>query len=42
MKDIVCGMEISDDSMYRRQQGGKALYFCSEDCLHQFAKNPEQ
>ena len=25
MKDIVCGMEISDDSAYRHQHGGKVL-----------------
>lgn len=42
MKDIVCGMEISDDSAYHHQHGGKVFYFCSEGCLREFAKNPEQ
>ena len=42
MKDVVCGMEISDDSAYRYQHGGKIFYFCSQHCLDEFKKNPEQ
>jgi len=42
MKDVVCGMEISDDSAYRYQHAGKMFYFCSQHCLDEFKKNPEQ
>jgi YHS domain-containing protein len=42
MKDIVCGMEVSDDSAYHHEHGGKVFYFCSDRCLGEFAKNPEQ
>lgn len=42
MKDIVCGMEVSDDSAYHHEHGGKVFYFCSKDCLREFSKNSEQ
>ena len=42
MKDVVCGMEISDDSAYYHQHGGNILYFCSQHCLDEFKKNPAQ
>ena len=42
MKDIVCGMEVSDNSSYHHEHGGKVFYFCSEGCLGEFSKNPEQ
>ncbi len=42
MKDVVCGMEVPNDSQYHHQYGGKLLLFCSENCLHKFVETPEQ
>ena len=42
MKDVVCGMEVPNDSQYHHQYGGKLFLFCSEHCLHKFIKTPEQ
>ena len=42
MKDVVCGMEVPNDSQYHHQYRGKLLLFCSEDCLHKFIETPEQ
>ena len=42
INDVVCGMEVSSDSQYHHQYGGKLLLFCSEQCLHKFIETPEQ
>ena len=42
MKDIVCGMEVPNDSQYHHQYGAKLFLFCSEHCLHKFIETPEQ
>ena len=42
MKDVVCGMEVPNDSQYHHQYGGKLFLFCSEHCLHKFIETPEQ
>jgi len=42
MKDIVCGMEVANDSQYHYQHGAKLFLFCSEHCLHKFIETPEQ
>ncbi|MCL4561685.1 MAG: cation transporter, partial [Chloroflexi bacterium] len=43
VKDPVCGMEIEPQSAFAsREHMGQVYYFCSENCLSQFDKNPHQ
>ena len=35
-KDIVCGMDVKDDTEYTTLHGGKKMYFCSHDCQQKF------
>lgn len=42
VQDPVCGMRIEkEDAVARVEYGGKAYYFCSEDCRSEFEANPE-
>ncbi len=41
MKDVVCGMEITD-SKFKSSYKGKEYTFCSENCKITFDKNPEK
>lgn len=40
-KDIVCGMDISDDSKYKSEYHHHTYYFCSEHCKIKFDTSPE-
>lgn len=44
VKDLVCGMEVDpkdpEVAARRVDHGGKAYYFCSDDCRDQFKANP--
>ena len=31
-KDVVCGMDVSEDSKYQSAYHHKTYYFCSEQC----------
>jgi Cu+-exporting ATPase len=35
-KDPICGMVIPKDRSIKREVGGRAYYFCSEDCVRTF------
>lgn len=35
-KDPICGMVIPKDRSIKRESGGRAYYFCSEDCVRTF------
>lgn len=39
-KDVVCGMEVSETTKWKAEYGGKVYYFCCEDCLKEFQRNP--
>ncbi len=42
VKDPVCGMTIEEsDAVGTSEFGGKAYYFCSNDCKEEFDSNPE-
>jgi YHS domain-containing protein len=42
MKDIVCGMEVSEkESEYRSRYEGQMFYFCSDECKTKFDDSPE-
>ena len=43
VKDPVCGMDIEAQSAFTsRDHMGQTYYFCSENCVSQFDKNPHQ
>ncbi|MFA5411996.1 MAG: heavy metal translocating P-type ATPase [Candidatus Micrarchaeia archaeon] len=35
-KDPICGMKVSERTKFRLTKGGKANYFCSEECMDKF------
>jgi len=41
VKDIVCGMEVSESTPYQAQRDGTHYYFCSESCRMKFTGHPE-
>jgi multidrug efflux pump subunit AcrA (membrane-fusion protein)/YHS domain-containing protein len=45
VKDVVCGMEVdkgkAEAAGKQSQYGGKAYYFCSEQCKRKFEANPD-
>ncbi|HEY9190912.1 MAG TPA: heavy metal translocating P-type ATPase [Sulfurovum sp.] len=40
-KDVVCGMDVSEDSPYQSTYHHKNYYFCSEQCKSKFDTSPE-
>lgn len=40
--DPVCGMEVDKSSKYKTLYKGQVYYFCSENCLNSFKKDPEK
>ncbi len=40
LKDIVCGMEVSQDTKFQTIHEGKHYYFCSKSCEQKFEKEP--
>jgi len=41
-KDIVCGMDVKDDTKYTTLHGGRKLFFCSNDCRKNFLHEPDK
>ena len=41
MKDVVCGMDVSEDSTYQSTHHHETYYFCSEHCKEKFDTSPE-
>jgi heavy metal translocating P-type ATPase len=41
LKDLVCGMTVTEQSPHHTQYQGKDYYFCAQRCLDKFQKNPE-
>lgn len=39
--DPVCGMLVSEKTLYKTMYKGSIYYFCSKRCLEEFEKNPE-
>jgi len=42
LNDPVCGMEVTDNSVFESRYDFKNYYFCSEFCQHKFMSSPEQ
>jgi len=46
VKDVVCGMDISDGLAKEQKKtakyNGKTYYFCSIDCKDAFIRNPKK
>ncbi|GIT97536.1 heavy metal translocating P-type ATPase [Sulfurovum sp. TSL1] len=40
-KDVVCGMDVSEDSKYQSAYHHETYYFCSEQCKSKFDASPE-
>ena len=40
MKDLVCGMEVTDKSEYKSPVNDVTYYFCSKKCKETFDNNP--
>lgn len=40
-KDVVCGMDVLEDSKYQSTYHHKRYYFCSEHCENKFDSSPE-
>lgn len=42
-KDPVCGMQVdAEHAVGKAQFLGETYYFCSQDCLGQFQRKPQQ
>ncbi len=41
-KDIVCGMDVKDDTEFTTLHGGKKMYFCSHECQQKFIHEPDK
>ena len=41
-KDLVCGMDVKDDTKFTTLHGGRKMFFCSHDCQQKFIQKPEQ
>ena len=41
-KDIVCGMDVKDDTEYTTLHGVKKMYFCSHECQQKFIHEPDK
>ena len=39
-KDVVCGMNVADDSQLKSSHAGKTYLFCSAGCKAKFDKEP--
>ncbi len=39
-RDVICGMNVSEESDITSTFRGKTYYFCSEGCREEFEKNP--
>jgi P-type Cu+ transporter len=42
VKDPVCGMTVTEQSLHLHAHGGKKFYFCGAKCKTKFAANPAQ
>ena len=42
IKDSVCGMNVSETSKFSKTNDKKEYYFCSQNCLNKFERNPSQ
>ena len=42
LKDPVCGMSVSNDSVHHCSHEDKAYYFCSASCLNKFQFDPDK
>lgn len=42
IKDPVCGMNVSKTSKFSKINDKKEYYFCSQNCLNKFERNPSQ
>jgi P-type Cu+ transporter len=42
IKDPVCGMNVSETSKFSKTNDKKEYYFCSQNCLNKFERNPSQ
>ena len=40
--DLVCGMELNQDTQYQVIHKGKIYFFCSKGCQKHFRDNPEK
>jgi YHS domain-containing protein len=41
-KDLVCGMDVKDDSKFTTLHGAKKMFFCSHDCQQKFIHEPDK
>ena len=41
-KDIVCGMDVKEDTDFTTLHGGRKVYFCSHDCQQKFIHEPDK
>jgi len=41
-KDVVCGMDVKDDTKYTTLHGGRKLFFCSNGCRNEFLHKPDK
>jgi YHS domain-containing protein len=37
-RDPVCGVYVSEQVAVRRESGGQAIYFCSEECAKKYGR----
>lgn len=41
VKDLVCGMEVSETASYSLVFEGKKYFFCSQGCRAEFKRRPQ-
>ncbi len=41
-KDIVCGMDVKENTEYTTLHGVRKYYFCSSECRNKFIHEPDK
>ncbi|MCL5117233.1 MAG: YHS domain-containing protein [Candidatus Marsarchaeota archaeon] len=41
-KDVVCGMDVDENSKFKSNHNKQNYYFCSESCKKEFDRNPKK
>ncbi|MGC8961356.1 MAG: YHS domain-containing protein [Candidatus Bathyarchaeia archaeon] len=42
VKDLICGMDVGEETKFKIEYKGETYYFCSLGCKEEFEKNPQK
>jgi YHS domain-containing protein len=41
-RDMVCNMDVKDDTSFTTLHGGRKMFFCSNECRQKFLHEPDK